>query len=434
MRTDRLTLLLAAALLIAAEVISLSLLLKGLGDEHQDRTRRAVDSAAALAPSIAGWVRAGGKDEVLNAVGLKVDPFDKVSIEDLQSPLIDGPTKALLEKGEMVVVARLPDPTLSVFGSVQTSEGLKVFRLIDSSNENSRLATDRVLIAQHALILLAALIGFSLTALVPRTAGHNEAPATHAYEEAMSRLRLRDDERFATFEREKNALTATLRDREAMARAGELTAGIVHEVRNSIGAIAAHAKFGEQSAEERIRKGALAVADEVKAIQTVMNRFVDFIRTQEVHNAPFDLARLIARVATREQANHGAVVEVEGAPTQVEGDEDLLERAFENIIRNACQAAGRNGRVAVRFGADSTHAFVIVDDNGPGIRDAIRALRPFESERPGGLGLGLPLSLKILGLHHGTLDLSRLDGPTGTQAICRWPKVAATATSRNGLA
>jgi signal transduction histidine kinase len=434
LRTDRLTLLLAAALLIAAEVISLSLLLKGLGDEHQDRTRRAVDSAAALAPSIAGWVRAGGNDEALNEGGPKVDPFDKVSIEDLQSPLIDEPTRALLRKGEMVVVARLPDPTLSVFGSVQTAQGLKVFRLIDSSNENSRLATDRVLIAQHALILLAALIGFSLTALVPRTAGHNEAPATHAYEEAMSRLRLRDDERFATFEREKNALTATLRDREAMARAGDLTAGIVHEVRNSIGAIAAHAKFGEQAAEERIRKGALAVADEVKAIQTVMNRFVDFIRTQEVHYAPFDLARLIARVAAREQSNHGAVVEVEGAPTQVEGDEDLLERAFENIIRNACQAAGRNGRVTVRFGADATHAFVIVDDNGPGIRDATRALRPFESERPGGLGLGLPLSLKILGLHHGTLDLSRLDGPAGTQAVCRWPKVAATATSRNGPA
>lgn len=426
MRTDRLTLLLAAALLIAAEIVSLSLLLKGMGDQHQDRNRRALEDATVLAPRIANWVRAHR-----SGPAPEIGPFERLSIEDLQSPAIDAATRARLEDGELIAVSRLPDRATSVLGLVQTPDGAKAFRLTGSPGDDSHLVTERILIGQHALILLTALIGLALTALTPRGPAREESPATRAYEEAMSRLRVRDDERRAAFEREKTALTATLRDREAMARAGDLTAGIVHEVRNSIGAIGAHAKFGELSTDDRIRNGALAVAEEVKAIQTIMNRFVDFIRTEEVRHAPFDLGRMAARVAAREQARHGSTVELEGLPSQVEGDEDLLERAIENIVRNGCQAAGPTGRVVVRFGTDATHAFVIVEDNGPGIADAERALKPFESGRAGGLGLGLPLSLKILSLHQGTLDLETPDGRSGTQAVCRWPRLKDFATARN---
>ncbi len=428
MRADRLILLFAAALLVAAELISLSLLLKGMGGQHEDQNRLALEQAAALAPRIAAWMRQPGSAEP------EIEPFDRLSIEDLGSPEFDENTRQRTSDGELVVLTRVPGASLSVMGAVHTAEGLKAFKLFSASGETTRLATDRILIAQHALILLTALAGFVLAAMAPRGASTQEEPATRAYEEAMLRLRRRDDERFATFEKEKHALTATLRDREAMARAGDLTAGIVHEVRNSIGAIAVHAKFGEQAAEERVRKGALAVAEEVKVIQNVMNRFVDFIRTQEVRFAPFDLGRMVERVVARERDGKQGAIDIEGAQTQVEGDEDLLERAIENVVRNASQAAGKAGRVTVKFGADATHAFVIVIDDGPGIRDSTRALRPFESERPGGLGLGLPLALKILSLHGGTLDLARRESTHGTEAVCRWPKTAPPATNRNALA
>ncbi len=425
------TLLFAASLLAAAEIVSLSLLLRELGAQQESRVRIAREQAEVLLPKVASFVR----DRVsvpgpANDPG--VEPFDRLTLEDPESPALTAETRGRLDSGELVVISRPSDRGLSVLGLVHTPLGPKIFRLTGSSTAMSRFATDRTLIAQHALILLAALVGFSLVGFAREAPSPDGAPAVRAYEEAMVRLRVRDDERRAAFEREKTALNSVLRDREAMARAGELTAGIVHEVRNSLGAIAVQAKFAEAASEARARQGALAIADEVRTLQSVMTRFLDFIRNEEVRFAVFDLGRMVTRVVARERGNHHARVSIEGSDCRVAGDEDLLERAIENVVRNACQAVGEVGQVWVKFGADSTHAFVIVDDDGPGIKDPERALRPFESERAGGLGLGLPLALKILSLHHGTLDIGpRPEG--GTQTLCRWPKIEPDATTGNEI-
>jgi signal transduction histidine kinase len=434
-RAPRVILLLAAALLVAAELVSISLLLRGIGDRQTQRGAAAFDRATLLMPRIADWARTRGglPGEVLTVPWL--EPFDSLTIEDPASRDIDATVRARLEAGELVVSSRLADRVVSVLGLVRADQGSIFIRLRETSDETSRLVSDRMLIAQHGLILLAGLAGLFLAALGRESSSETgSSPALRAYEEAMVRLRLRDDERLAAFDREKLHLTAVLRDRETMARAGELTAGIVHEVRNSMGAIAANAQLLEKSGDEKVRLAASAIAAETRLLQSVMNRFLDFIRTDKVHDETFDLSRLVERVTARERDHQKAAIDTEGVPTLVRGDEDLLERAIENVVRNAGQASPEGGRVLVSFGADETHAFVIVEDAGPGIADVSKALRPFESARAGGLGLGLPLVLKILALHQGTLDLVPGERGRGTRAVCRWPKAAADATSGNAPA
>lgn len=422
MRTPRITLLLAAALLVSAELVSLSLLLQSTGEQQTRRAEEARERAALLMPRLAEWVRthAGAPGETLSAPWL--EPFTQLAIDAGEDQRLDGALRARLAAGELVVVSRMADRTIHVFGAVGTDRGPVAFRLSEDSVDVSRIASDRMQIAQHALILLAALAGLLLAALGRNGASEEAGPAVlRAYEEAMLRLRVRGDERLATFDREKDALIATLRDREAMARAGELTAGIVHEVRNSLGAIGTQARLLEKSQDERGRPAASAILDEVRMLQSVMTAFLDFVRTERVQDDEFDLARLVGRVAAREGSVHGIAIRVDGNEARVRGDEELLERAIENVVRNACQAAGSDGSVVVSFGRDAAHAFVIVDDTGSGIADPQKALRPFESSRPGGLGLGLPFVVKILALHHGFLDLGPGPGDRGTRAVCRWP-------------
>jgi signal transduction histidine kinase len=425
MRSSRVILLLAAAMLMAAELVSVSLLVRGIGEHQAQRTSVALDRALLLIPQIADWVRTRALTPGEAVTAPWIAPFDRLTVENQGSTKISEPERRRLESGELVVVSQVSDRLLKVLGQVRTDRGATTFSLTESSTDEARVATDRTLIAQHALILLCALASLVLAALGrPPLDAPGSDPALHAYEEAMSRLRLRDDERLASFEREKSALAEILKDREAMARAGDLTAGIVHEMGNSLAAIVMHAQFAAKSSDERSRTAGAAVIDEARFAQAAMGSFVDFIRTDAVQQLPFDLAKLVARVAARESAHHPAQILLEGVETPVLGDEDLLERAIENVVRNACQAVGETGRVSVKLGADSTHAFVIVEDNGPGIKDPERALRPFQSSRPGGLGLGLPLALKILSLHQGTLHIADNVQSSGCQVVCKWPKSA----------
>ena len=84
----------------------------------------------------------------------------------------------------------------------------------------------------------------------------------------------------------------------------------------------------------------------------------------------------------------------------------MLERAFENLVRNALEAAGEHGHVWIDGHHDQRGHLVRVLDDGPGMSpEALAGHRPFYTTKAGGLGLGLPLAMKVVGLHGGELRL-----------------------------
>jgi signal transduction histidine kinase len=133
---------------------------------------------------------------------------------------------------------------------------------------------------------------------------------------------------------------------------------------------------------------------------------------------------MLSRVAAREsRGGPGGEVTLSRADVgMLSGDEALLERAFENLVRNAREAAGSTGHVWVDAARDADAAVVTVSDDGPGLTpEAARdKLRPFFTTKAGGLGLGLPLALKIVRLHDGEMVFSSRS-PRGLRVAVRLP-------------
>ena len=149
-----------------------------------------------------------------------------------------------------------------------------------------------------ALALAAAL------AFLPRERERPAAPegALHAYEQAMEQLRDQGEEMSARHEAERRRMEEAIRETEALVRAGELTAGIAHEVRNGLGTIVGYARLLERaSLPEDPAAAARAIREECETLETVVRRFTDFVKLERLQLGETDLARLLARVVAREQ-------------------------------------------------------------------------------------------------------------------------------------
>ena len=198
-----------------------------------------------------------------------------------------------------------------------------------------------------------------------------------------------------------------------MARAGELTAGIVHEVRNGLGTIVGYARMLERGRREQAAKEARAILDECATLETVVRRFTDFVKLEKLQLADTDLGPLAARVVARERRGHEAVeARLVGldAPLVVRADEELLERALENVVRNAVAGGGRGRRArrAARRAQRRAESSSTSRTTAPASPPTTPARSGRSTPRvPGGLGLGLPLARKIVLLHGGELALER---------------------------
>jgi signal transduction histidine kinase len=159
---------------------------------------------------------------------------------------------------------------------------------------------------------------------------------------------------------------------------------------------------------------------------------MDFVKSPSLSLAPLDLGRMLARVAAREgPADGGAAIALPDPVPDVTllGDEEMLERAFENLVRNAREAAGRAGHVWIELATREQDVVVGIADDGPGLAPERRqTIRPFTSTK-GSLGLGLPTALKIVTLHGGDLVLNERR-PHGLNIVVRLPAGGPAVRSR----
>jgi len=116
------------------------------------------------------------------------------------------------------------------------------------------------------------------------------------------------------------------------------------------------------------------------------------------------------------------------AVPNVRADRVRFRQILYNLISNAVKFTDRGGRVQVRARRDEDRVSIAVMDTGIGIatRDLSRLYRSFEQltlpsgDRPGGTGLGLALTKRLVEMHGGTIDVESELG-VGTTFTVRIP-------------
>ena len=223
-----------------------------------------------------------------------------------------------------------------------------------------------------------------------------------------------------------------------LAELGSMTSGLAHEIKNPLSTLHLNAQLlreevldAELPEETRatVSRRVDALARETMRLKDILSDFLQFAGRMRLDPQPVDLRDLVSELADffhPQAASAGVLVRVDlpGVPVRARVDAGLLKQALLNLAINAVQAMNpegraergeRRGELMFRLELDSTgdDARLSVIDTGPGIPEERHAtlFRPYASTKPGGTGLGLATTRRIVEEHGGGVKL--FNGPQG---------------------
>jgi len=211
--------------------------------------------------------------------------------------------------------------------------------------------------------------------------------------------------------------------KKQLAALGEMSGGLAHQLRNSMGAISGFCRllknqFSENSLENEYLTDLL---NETKETEELVERFLSFARPLEYRPEISLLSEMFREIEStlrpqleQKKINlHFGSVASNGQEVKIEIDALLIKQALINIIENAINACDEtNGTVSVEAELSDNEALITVTDNGSGISSEhlYSIFTPFFSLKPSGTGLGLPLAAKIVNLHGGQIKVYSTEG------------------------
>jgi two-component system sensor histidine kinase HydH len=215
-----------------------------------------------------------------------------------------------------------------------------------------------------------------------------------------------------------------------------LAGGLAHEIKNPLSTLSLNLQLlaedfsePENQKERRALRKIETLQRECKRLEDILNDFLRFARVCDLQFAKTDVNAVVREMVEfigpqTESAGILLRTDLPDALPLVQLDLDFFKQAMLNLLLNAQQSMPEGGELIVKTRAEGNSVFIDVIDTGRGMTPETlsKIFRPFFSTRPGGSGLGLPTTKKIVEAHHGKLLVDSVVGK-GTAFTIQFPRV-----------
>jgi len=213
------------------------------------------------------------------------------------------------------------------------------------------------------------------------------------------------------------SINTQLQVSERLAALGRITAGVAHEVKNPLNSMRLWLENLKESLPDEPDSGsqqAVQVLDkEIDRLDAVVKRFLDFTRPMDVRLEATQLADVLKEVVevAKPQLLKAKIHVAQLLPIDVPEvyvDRALLKQALLNLVLNAVEAMPTGGQLRMMLSRRGEMAEITVGDTGKGIplENRQKIFQLFFTTRPGGSGIGLASTFRIVQLHNGSIDFT----------------------------
>jgi PAS domain S-box-containing protein len=213
------------------------------------------------------------------------------------------------------------------------------------------------------------------------------------------------------------SINTQLQVSERLAALGRITAGVAHEVKNPLNSMRLWLENLKESLPAEMDTNAMQAVQvldkEIDRLDAVVKRFLDFTRPMEVRLEATQLADILREVVevAQPQLRKSKVEVAQLLPIDVPEvyvDRALLKQAVLNLVLNAVEAMPSGGKLQLMLSRRGEMAEISVGDTGKGIppENKQKIFQLFFTTRPGGSGIGLASTFRIVQLHNGSIDFT----------------------------
>lgn len=199
---------------------------------------------------------------------------------------------------------------------------------------------------------------------------------------------------------------------EKLSVAGQLAAGIAHEVRNPLTAIKGFLQLMEGSMEDFERYFDI-IGSEIDRIELILTELLTLAKPQDMKFKKIYLLQVIEQVKalidTQAILNNIEILTMfESDNLEMVCDENQLKQVFINLLKNGIEAMPNGGTITIEVKKQGSNKVkILFIDTGDGVPEHIldRIGEPFISTKEKGTGLGLMISRQIIENHNGSFHL-----------------------------